>query len=66
MSAGDILMSDFGCFREAAWPNIVEPIPKPTFLPLMKRPCAPVEKAHADYMRALLERTCAELRLPNG
>lgn len=40
--------------------------PKPTFLPLMKRPCAPVEKNHADYMRSLLERTCAELRLPNG
>jgi hypothetical protein len=40
--------------------------PKPTFLPLMKRPGTPVEKVHADYMRELLERTCAELRLPNG
>lgn len=39
--------------------------PKPiVFLPEMKRPCDPVEKGHAAYMRELLERTCAELRLP--
>lgn len=36
-------------------------------LPMMRLPAKPVEKDNADYMRGLLEKTCAELRLkPNG
>lgn len=43
-------------------------IAKPTFLPEMKRPCRSVEKESAEAnAKAILDKTCAELRLkPNG
>lgn len=46
--------------RSEAFRKSLEPI---VLLPEMRRPCVPVEKGHADYMRDLLLRTCAALRL---
>ena len=40
---------------------------KPVLFPLMTQPAKPVEKEATErYMRELLERTCAMLRLRNG
>lgn len=41
--------------------------PKPTFLPLMRHPCRSVERESAEAnAKAILDKTCAELRLKNN